>query len=482
VLQHFEVENVEEAGDGCVHRFDPDDIGSSLSRAFAPSRGLVKRGGARMVARRPARSYEEGGEVRGETAGGRDMSLDFDCIVAGGGHVGCSLALALRRADPHMRVALIDPAPTPGGDDGRASAIAAAGRRFFEGLGVWPAMAGAAQPILDMQVTDSRLDDAIRPVFLTFDGALETGEPFAHMIANGVMVGALVDGARAAGVEVMIPARVEDFDVGEAAVTARLAGGRRISAGLLVAADGVRSRLRDLAGIGVVRHDYGQSGIVATIAHERPHGGRALEHFLPSGPFAVLPLTDDAAGRHRSSLVWTEKSAVADRLVSGDDFTFGLELERRIGRELGRIELLTRPRAFPLGLTLARDFVRPRFALVGDAAHGIHPIAGQGLNIGLRDVAALAEVVVEARRLGLDPGRIDVLEGYQRRRRFDAVEMGVVTDVLNRLFSNDLAPVRALRDIGLGVVDRLERLKTRFIREAAGIDGEIPRTMRGERP
>ena len=408
------------------------------------------------------------------------MSLDFDCIVAGGGHAGCSLALALRRADPRLRVALIDPSSPGAGDDGRASAIAAAGRRFFEGLGVWPAMAAAAQPILDMKVTDSRLDDAIRPVFLTFDGTLETGEPFAHMISNAAMVRALLDGAGAAGVEIVMPERVVDFDVDEAAANVRTASGRRLRTGLLVAADGVRSRLRDLAGIGVVRRDYGQSGIVTTVAHERPHEGRAFEHFLPSGPFATLPLVDDAEGRHRSSLVWTEKTAVADRLVKGDDFTFGLELERRFGRELGRLEVLAKPRAFPLGLTLARDFVRPRFALVGDAAHGIHPIAGQGLNIGLRDVAALAEAIVEARRIGLDPGRIDVLEGYQRQRRFDAVEMGVVTDLLNRLFSNDLPPIRAVRDIGLGVVDRLAGLKRRFIREAAGLDGEIPSAMRGE--
>lgn len=410
------------------------------------------------------------------------MSLDFDCIVAGGGHVGLSLALALRRADPHARVALVDPTPPDRvGTDGRASAIAAAGRRFFESLGVWEPMAAAAQPIVEMEVTDSRLDQAIRPVFLTFEGALETGEPFAHMVANATMVTTLLDAARQAGVEIAMPEKVVDFDVAEAAVTVRLGSGRSLRTGLLVAADGVRSRLRDLAGIGVLRWDYGQSGIVATIAHERPHRGRALEHFLPSGPFAVLPLVDDAAGRHRSSLVWTETTALAERLVGGDDFTFSIELERRFGRELGRLEVLDRPRAFPLGLTLARDWVKPRFALVGDAAHGIHPIAGQGLNMGLRDVAALAETIVEARRLGLDPGRIDVLEGYQRRRRFDAVEMGVVTDVLNRLFSNDLAPVRALRDVGLGLVDRLAGLKSRFVREAAGLDGATPRTMRGER-
>jgi 2-octaprenyl-6-methoxyphenol hydroxylase len=267
--------------------------------------------------------------------------------------------------------------------------------------------------------SDSSLDAAVRPVFLTFDGALTTGEPFAHMVPNSAMVGALLTASRAAGVELLMPDRVAGFDISDTAATVRLASGRTLTAGLLVAADGVRSRLRDLAGIGTVKWDYGQSGIVTTLAHERPHGGRAEEHFLPSGPFAILPLTDDAKGRHRSSLVWSEKTATADRLVGGDDFTFGLELERRFGRHLGRLEVLSKPKAFPLGLTLARDFVRTRFALVGDAAHGIHPIAGQGLNMGFRDVAALAEVIVEARRLGLDPGRIDILERYQRWRRFD---------------------------------------------------------------
>jgi 2-octaprenyl-6-methoxyphenol hydroxylase len=410
------------------------------------------------------------------------MPFDFDVIIAGGGHVGASLALALKRGDPHLRVAMIDPAPVPAAVDLRASAIAAAARRFYESLEVWAPMAAEAQPIVDMVVTDSRLDDAVRPVFLTFDAALDTGEPFAHMVPNEVMVRALVDACRAAGVDLLMPERVVDFTAGETSVTVGLGSGRSVTAGLLVAADGVRSRLRDLAGIGVVKWDYGQSGIVTTVAHERPHEGRAVEHFLPSGPFAILPLIDDADGRHRSSLVWTEKSATADRLVAGDDFTFALELERRFGRQLGRIEVLAPPKAFPLGLTLARDWVRPRFALVGDAAHGIHPIAGQGLNIGLRDVATLAETIVDARRLGLDPGGIDVLEGYERRRRFDAFEMGVVTDVLNRLFSNDLPPIRALRDVGLGLVDRLGALKRRFIHEAAGIDGAIPRAMRGERP
>jgi len=408
------------------------------------------------------------------------MSSDFDVVVAGGGYVGASLALALKQADPRLAVALVDPTPPTAGPDARASAIAAAARRMLERLGVWGEIAPEAQPIVDMIVTDSRLDDAVRPVFLTFDGALETGEPFAHMVPNAVMVGALLAAARDAGVTFFRPDRVTGFDVDDVRAAVRLADGGTIGATLLIAADGARSRLRDLAGIGTVAWDYGQSGIVTTIAHERPHGGRAEEHFLPSGPFAILPLTDDASGRHRSSLVWSEKTATAERLVRGDDFTFGLELERRFGRRLGTLEVLAKPKAFPLGLTLARDFVRPRFALVGDAAHGIHPIAGQGLNMGFRDVAALAEVIVEARRLGLDPGRIDILERYQRWRRFDTVEMGVVTDLLNRLFSNDFGPLRALRGLGLGLVDRISGLKSRFIGEAAGVGGGVPRLLRGE--
>lgn len=405
----------------------------------------------------------------------------MDVVVAGGGYVGLSLAVALKVADPGIEVAVIDNRPAAvARRDPRASAIAAAARKLLERLGAWDAIAPTAQPMTDMIVTDSKVKDAVRPVFLTFSGDLEDGTPFAHMVPNAAMVGSLLDRADAVGVELIAPDSVVDFEVGSAAVVAKLGSGDTIRADLLVACDGVRSTLRDLAGIKTVRWDYDQSGIVTTIVHERPHGGRAEEHFLPSGPFAILPLTDDAEGRHRSSLVWSEKRALADRLVKGDDLTFRIELERRFGRHLGTIEP-TGPRfAYPLGLTLARDFVKPRFALCGDSAHGIHPIAGQGLNIGFRDVAALAEVIVEARRLGQDPGQIDILKRYERWRRFDAFEMGVVTDVLNRLFSNDLDPIRFVRTFGLGLVDRLPAIKARFIKEAAGIGGETPRLLRGE--
>ncbi len=399
-----------------------------------------------------------------------------DVLIAGGGHVGLSLGLALRLGAPDLRVTVVDATPPEAlGRDNRASAIAAAGRRMLGQLGAWDDIAANAQPINEMVITDSRTGDAVRPVFLTFDGRAEDGEPFAHMVTNGDMLGALRTRGEAAGVTIVAPDSVEDFAAGPSAVTCRLGSGARIAARLLVAADGSRSRLRAFAGIGTVSWPYRQSGIVVTVAHERPHHGRAVEHFLPGGPFAILPLKGN-----RSSLVWSERDDLARRIVAGDPDVFRYELERRFGRQLGAIEPLGPPRAFPLGLTLARAFVAPRFALAGDSAHAIHPIAGQGLNLGFRDVAALAETIVEAERLGLDIGSTAVLERYQAWRRFDSFEMGAVTDVLNRLFSNDNPVLRLARDVGLGLVDRLPSFKRMFIGEAAGQGGDLPRLLRGE--
>ncbi len=401
---------------------------------------------------------------------------EADVLIVGGGHVGLSLALALRAAMPSLRVVLVDATPPEAqARDTRASAVAAAGRRMLMRLGVWDEIAASAQAINDMVVTDSRTGDVARPVFLTFGGLIEDGQPFAHMVMNATMIGALRRGAEDAGATIVAPDTVRDFTIGANRVTVKLGSGEAIAARLLVAADGVKSRLRDLAGITTVGWSYGQSGIVVTVAHERPHNGRAVEHFLPGGPFAMLPLPDN-----RSSLVWTERTETADRLIKGDPDIFRFELERRFGHQLGAIEPVGKPRAFPLGLTLARDFVKPRLALCGDAAHGIHPIAGQGLNLGFRDVAALAETIVEADRLGLDIGSMAVLERYQSWRRFDTVEMGATTDILNRLFSNDNPVLRLGRDIGLGLVDRLPSLKKMFIGQAAGNGRDLPRLLRGE--
>lgn len=405
------------------------------------------------------------------------MAERSDIVIAGGGYVGLSLALGLVTAVPGVAVTVIDVRPWRAlAGDPRASAIAAAARRMLEALGAWAAIAPEAEAIVEMIVSDSRLEDAVRPVFLTFDGATASGEPFAHMVPNGAMVSALGAAAEAAGVRLVAPERVSDFSVGPGAVTVRTGDGGSIAASLLVAADGVRSRLRGLAGIRTTVWDYGQSGIVTTLEHDRPHNGRAEEHFLPSGPFAILPLK----GGHRSSLVWSERRALADRLVAGDDLVFETELVRRLGHHLGEVRVVGPRAAFPLGLTLARDFVKPRFALVGDAAHGMHPIAGQGLNMGFRDVAALVEVLAGALRTGRDPGALDVLEDYQRWRRFDTWQMAATTDVLNRLFSNDLAPVRMVRDVGLGLVERLPALKRFFIGEAAGFSRGTPKLLEGE--
>ncbi|MHA6687990.1 ubiquinone biosynthesis hydroxylase [Mesorhizobium sp. A556] len=404
----------------------------------------------------------------------------LDVLVAGAGYVGLAAAVALKQARPSLAVAIVDAAPAGVWQkDGRASAIAAAARRMLDRLDAWPEIAPHAQAITEMVITDSRTSDPVRPALLTFDGEVAPGEPFAHMVANNVLNGALRKRAKALGIDIIEGVGVSAFDTGSG-VTVHLADGAAIAARLLVAADGVNSKLRDMAGIKTVKWQYGQSGIVCTVGHERPHNGRAEEHFLPAGPFATLPLSPDKNGKNRSSIVWVERTEDAERLVAGDDLVFETELEQRFSLKLGEIHVMDKPRAWPLGLTLARAFVAPRVALAGDAAHGIHPIAGQGLNLGFKDVAALAEVVVEADRLGQDFGALDVLERYQQWRRFDTVQMGVTTDVLNRLFSNDHAPLRAARSIGLGLVQRMPRLKDFFIRQASGLTGGTPRLLQGE--
>jgi 2-octaprenyl-6-methoxyphenol hydroxylase len=417
----------------------------------------------------------------GKNSPGAAQGRAFDVLIAGAGYVGLAVAVSIRDARPNLSVAIVDAAPEGVWEkDGRASAIAAAGCRMLRRLGARDEIVGETQPITDMIVTDSRAADPVRPVFLTFGGEVAPGEPFAYMVMNKVMNGALRKRAAALGIDIIEGVAVESFERADGTVRVHLADGTPCETRLLVAADGVKSRLRTMAGIKTLNWEYGQSGIVCTVVHERPHNGRAEEHFLPSGPFAILPLKPGADGSNRSSIVWTERTADAERLVKENDFVFEQELEQRFGLKLGEIHVEGQRRAWPLGLTLARDFVAPRIALAGDAAHGIHPIAGQGLNLGYKDAAALAQVVVEADRLGEDIGALDVLQRYERWRRFDTVQMGVTTDVLNRLFSNDIAPVRAIRDIGLGLVDRMPFMKDFFIRQAAGLAGPSPRLLRGE--
>ncbi|WP_439372330.1 ubiquinone biosynthesis hydroxylase [Bradyrhizobium sp. PMVTL-01] len=404
------------------------------------------------------------------------MSVQGSIVIGGGAFAGLALALALRQGlGPEIPVIVADPAlGTRPSRDPRATAIVAACRRLFEAIGAWDDVRSEAQPILDMVVTDSKLEDATRPVFLNFAGDVAPGEPFAHMVENRRLIDALVVRAEAEGIDLRATT-VSSYDARAEGIDVTLGDGSVIAASLLVAADGARSKLRERAGIATHGWEYDQSGIVVTVGHERDHEGRAEEHFLPAGPFAILPLTGK-----RSSLVWTERRSEAARIIALGDEEFHGELEQRFGLHLGEVKALDKPRAFPLSYFVARSFIAERLALVGDAAHVIHPIAGQGLNMGLKDVAALAEVVVDAARLGMDLGGADVLERYQRWRRFDTMAMGVATNSLNFLFSNQSTLLRTVRDIGLGLVDRAPPLKNLFIRQAAGLTGEVPRLLKGE--
>jgi 2-octaprenyl-6-methoxyphenol hydroxylase len=409
--------------------------------------------------------------VRDSAAMARDES--FDLLILGGGLIGLTLARALVRAG--LGVALIErrelETTVEDAYDGRASAIAAASARILEGIGVWPAMADEAEAILEIRVVDG---DA--PLFLHYDHR-DLGEgPLGHIVENRVTRKALLAAlAGQANLTVFAPASLEVLERGALGVSARLADGREIRARLAVAADGRRSETRAQAGIETVEWRYRQSAIVCTVAHERPHRGIAIERFLPVGPFAILPMTGN-----RSSLVWTESEDRAPEILALDDDGFAAEMRARFGDFLGALRVVGPRWSYPLGLSNAKRYIAPRLALVGDAAHAIHPLAGQGFNLGLRGVASLAEVLVDAHRLGLDIGATDRLERYERWRRFDAFTLAAVTDGLNRLFSNDIAPVKLTRDLGLAAVNRMPPLKRLFMRHAMGLLGQTPRLARGE--
>ena len=414
--------------------------------------------------------------------------LSTDLAISGGGTAGLSLALAVAKTlGPEFRIAVVDKeltAPADVANDPRAVAVSATSRRLLEAIGIWDQIAGDAQPVTRIEITDSGLDAGIRPVLLAWDNALDSpgGDPpgatAAHILPLPALVAALEAGVAAEhGIQILRPATARAFAAGEFAASISISDGRTVSAPLAVAADGRRSVLREAAGIKAVGWDYDQVGIATTVEHELDHGGVAIQHFLPAGPFAILPLP----GR-RACVTWTEGAAEGRRIMALDDDAFLAELDQRFGGKLGVLRLEGHRRCWPLGLQIARAYVGLRLALVGDAAHAVHPIAGQGLNLALRDVAALVEVIADAARVGLDIGDGTALTRYQRWRRFDAMTSAAAFDALNRLFSRDERLLRSAREFGLQVVDRLPPLKRAFIGEAAGLTGEVPRLLTGELP
>jgi len=399
--------------------------------------------------------------------------ISADVLVIGGGLVGGPLACALAGAG--LKVVVVD-GETPQAAlapsfDGRASAVALAPQRMLAAIGLWPEIEPYAAPIKQIRVSDGA-----SPLFLHYDHQELGDEPLGWIVENRALRQAIQKGLDArANVRWIAPAKAVKVTRGAERVEALLADGRRIEAALAVAADGRASPLRQAAGIEVTSWSYAQTAIVCTLEHEKPHFDTAQEHFLPAGPFAILPLTGN-----RSSVVWTEKSYLAGAIMAQSDQDFQRELESRFGDYLGRLTLEGPRFSYPLSLQMANAYTAQRLVLIGDAAHAMHPVAGQGMNMGLRDVAALAELLVDAKRLGQDLGDAQILSRYERWRRFDNLLMLGLTDSLVRLFSNDVAPVKWARNLGMAAVNRLPPLKHFFMRHAMGLVGELPRLLKGE--
>ncbi|MEM7045537.1 MAG: UbiH/UbiF/VisC/COQ6 family ubiquinone biosynthesis hydroxylase [Pseudomonadota bacterium] len=398
-----------------------------------------------------------------------------DLAVVGGGMTG--LAFACAAAGAGAQVAVIDPLPLPVSAeapfDGRVTAIARASRYLLDGIGVWPAIEPAAEPIVDIEVSEHA-----SPHHVFYDHREVGRESLGHIVENRAIRAGLIARARALSTSTLtlaMPDKVRHITERRGRTAIGLESGGCVDARLVVGADGRNSLCRREAGIGVMRFDYAQTGIVATITHQRPHHGLAVERFFPDGPLAILPMQGD-----RSSIVWAADNELAATLVDLDDETFLGELEERFDERLGGLSLAGPRFHYPLSMAQAKRYTDERLALIGDAARAIHPIAGQGWNLALRDVAALAELTVDALRLGLDPGSTSVLQRYERWRRFDSLALIAITDGLNRLFANDFLPLKLAREWGLGLVQRTPPLKRFFMQHAMGLVGDLPRLMRGE--
>ncbi len=387
--------------------------------------------------------------------------------------------MALAAAQAGFTVTVIDSLPVPVHKnpdfDGRSYALALTSMRLLRGIGVWPDIADNAQPMLEIKVTDGRAGEGPSPWMMHFDHAEIEEGPMGYLVEDRHLRRAFLDAMAA---DDRITHLAGQTVVGQAVkaggVQVTLASGDVLSASLLIGSDGRKSGTAERAGIKRTGWDYGQTAVVCAVAHDKPHGGIAHQFFMPAGPLAILPLTEN-----RSSIVWSEKSARAQDLIGMDDADFLEALKPAFGSFLGNIRLTGARFSYPLNLTLANSLIADRVALVGDAAHGIHPIAGQGLNAGLRDVAALADVLTTARSRGEDIGSAQTLQRYQEWRRFDTATLALATDTFNRLFSNDNPLVRAARDIGMGLVNSAPRLRRGFMRQAAGLNGDLPRLMQG---
>ena len=405
------------------------------------------------------------------------MSRDSDILIVGGGLSGPILALALAQSGHSVTVidALSEKIRKNAGFDGRSYAVALTSRRLLAGIGVWDAVADHSQPILEIKVSDGRAGEGPSPFFMHFDHAEIEEGPMGHMVQDRHLRRALLEAMEATvGVTHLAGETVTAQDATPGGVTVSLASGKALTGAVLVGADGRGSGTASRAGIKRTGWDYGQTALVCAITHEKPHHGIAHQFFMPPGPLAILPLPGNV-----SSIVWSERTETATAFHALPDSEYLTMLRPRFGDFLGEIGLTGKRFTYPLSLSLAARLVAQRTALIGDAAHGVHPIAGQGLNAGMRDIAALAEVITDATRRGEDPGSIAVLARYEAWRRFDNTALALATDGFNRLFSNDNALVRGLRNLGMGVVGRMPTLRRAFIREAAGLTGDLPRLMRG---
>ncbi|MGQ3296972.1 UbiH/UbiF/VisC/COQ6 family ubiquinone biosynthesis hydroxylase [Reyranella sp.] len=415
--------------------------------------------------------------------------VPFDLAVVGAGLNGSLLALAA--GESGLSTALIDRVPLAAlaepAFDGRTTALAYTSQRLFAALGLWDDVAPHAEPIRDIRISDASHDGRASPFFLHFDHREaaedpEAAAPMGWIVENRFLRAALLRRLTTCPkVELVSPDEVVDTERDPARAGLTLKSGRRLATRLIASAEGRLGSMREEAGIGARNWSYDQIAIVLVAHHAEPHRGVAQEKFLPGGPFAILPMTDGPGGEHRSSIVWTERSDLARRLLELDAPRFQAEFARRFGDHLGPVEAAGPRWSYPLRLVHAERYVDTRLVLVGDAAHGIHPIAGQGYNLGVRDIAALVEVMVDAKRLGLDVGGADTLERYAQWRRADNFTMVAATDLLNRLFSNDIAPIRLVRDAGLGAVNRVPALRKFFVRHAMGLVGDLPKLIRGER-